>query len=72
MTTALEQIEQDFPKIKGKLVEDNPEYTAYEDVGIRQKFLNLTEKYLRQLEREAGVKEPLQFDSEALIIEDHK
>lgn len=71
LTTALEQIEEDFPRIKGKLEDQNPDYTAYEDIGIRHDYLKLTEKYLRELEKEAGVKEPLQFNSAALIFEDN-
>ncbi|WP_299983169.1 hypothetical protein [Desulfobacula sp.] len=30
----------------------------YEDVGIKGQFLRLTKKYLRQLEKEANIKEP--------------
>lgn len=69
LTTALEQLEENFPKIKGQPMDQ--EGLTYEDLGTRQTYLRLANKYLRQLEKDAGVKEPIEFNSEALIFEDH-
>jgi len=72
LATALEQIEADFPRVKGRYLDDLAYEGAgvYEDLGIRREYLRLTEKYLRELEHEANVKEPMQFDSRALTYED--
>lgn len=72
LTYALDQVEADFPRIQGKFLEDESHPDTgmiYEDDGIRWRYLRLTEKYLRELEQEAGIKEPMEFDARALIIE---
>jgi hypothetical protein len=50
------------------ITETSPEYLeedgwemVYEDIGMRGKFRMLTEKYLRALEKEAGIKEPMKI-----------
>jgi hypothetical protein len=70
LTTALEQIEEEFPRVKGRLENESEEGAVYEDVGKRNRYLKLTEKYLRELEEEAGIKEPMEFYSTALIYEE--
>jgi hypothetical protein len=76
LATALDEVEKELPSKKGRLVYDVPlpppemvigsdVYTeserAYEDVGLKGRFRTLTEKYLRELEKEAGIKEPLEI-----------
>lgn len=34
-------------------------YSIYEDIGLRGRFLRLTKKYLRELEKEVNIKEPI-------------
>ena len=53
----------------GHEVEQPPPPSMFEDVGLKGKFRELTEKHLRELEKEAGIKEPLSVP-EAVIYED--
>jgi hypothetical protein len=65
LATALDQVEAAMPSKKGKFVHtlgigrEAEEEPLYEDVGIKGRFRMLTEKYLRELEKEAGIKDPL-------------
>ena len=68
LATAIDEVEQALPSKKGKVIyEDAPrevdpesDQKAYhEDIGLRGKFWKLTEKYLRELEKEAGIKDPM-------------
>ncbi len=71
LTTALESLENSFPQIKGRPLDYPPEEgatAAWEDAGVRSDFLRLTEKYLRELEKEAGIGEPMRFDTEPPYI----
>lgn len=76
LATALDEVEKELPSKRGRLVYDVPlpppemvigsdVYTeserVYEDVGLKGRFRTLTEKYLRELEKEAGIKEPLEI-----------
>lgn len=65
LTAALDQLEYDLPSQQGYAVGDDPQTgeTIYEDVGIRSSFRYLTLKYLRELEKEAGITEPLSYDA---------
>jgi hypothetical protein len=66
LATALDQVEAALPSEKGKFLCDasgpgdseEPE-PVYEDIGLKGRFRTLTEKYLRELEKEAGIREPL-------------
>lgn len=82
LATALDQVEEALQSKEGKLEYVEPpdeEINAfgkeeevkkvYEDVGLKGQFRKLTEKYLRELEKEAGIKEPLSIPK-ALIYED--
>ena len=70
LATALDQLEDGMPSIQGDIVSDDIRGTIYEDVGIKSRFHNLTIKYLRELEKEVGVKEPLSLAS-PMIYEEH-
>ncbi|MGA2466207.1 MAG: hypothetical protein ABSH06_17880 [Thermodesulfobacteriota bacterium] len=65
LATALDHVEAAMPSKKGKYVHtkeigrESEEEPLYEDVGLKGRFRTLTEKYLRGLEKEAGIKEPL-------------
>lgn len=63
LTTALEQLERELPSRTGYPCEQDPETgeTLYEDIGPCGKFHRMTEKNLRELEKEAGVTEPMQY-----------
>lgn len=71
LTMALDQLENSFLPVRGECLgpgEDGE--LCYEDIGIRADFLRLTEKQLRELEKEAGTEEPMQFIKHALINEE--
>lgn len=63
LTTALEQLQRDLPSRKGMECAIHPETgeTLYEDVGIKGDFHRITEKHLRELEKEAGITEPMEY-----------
>lgn len=65
LSTSLDQLESDLPTQEGYPVGEDPESreTIYEGIGIKSTFLTLTEKYLRELENEAGVTEPMPFQN---------
>ena len=74
LTTALDELEKAFPRIQGRQLEYYPEHgeiPAWEDAGVRPDYLRLTEKYLRELEKEAEVTEPMPFDSRGYIYDGH-
>ena len=62
LATAIDQFEAAFPWVDGRLLgyaNDDHNDPIYEDVGPRRRFHSLTEKYLKELESEAGIKEPV-------------
>lgn len=63
LTTALEHLESELPSQKGPYLLDHPETEEplFEDVGIRGDFRRKTLKFLRELEKEAGVTEPMPY-----------
>lgn len=63
LTAALDQLERDFPTEQGQHVFDHPDTgeAVYEDVGVGDSFRRWTEKYLRELEQDAGVTEPMPY-----------
>ncbi len=71
LSTALDQFEAALPSSKGRQLGENfPGNGAYyEDVGACGRFRSLTLKYLRELEQEAGIKDPMPF-SEHVIFDD--
>lgn len=70
LNAALEQMEHDFPKVKGECVgPDRNDEVLYEDVGVASTFRELTLKYLRKMEREAGVTEPLEYSTRVMFSE---
>jgi hypothetical protein len=85
LATALDEVEGALESKKGKFLYDAPDFPpegingvdesafssepVYEDIGLRGRFRTLTEKYLRELEKEAGIKEPLDIP-QALIFGD--
>ena len=68
LTSALEQMEQDFPSRKGHFVLNDPDTgeEMFAEIGIAADFRRITEKYLRELEAEAGVTEPLPYSTSLL------
>lgn len=63
LSTALDQLEAALPSAQGEQVGEVP-YDGtpiYEDVGLRGAFCTRTEKYLRELEKEAGIKDPMRW-----------
>lgn len=70
LTVALEQLERSFLPVEGAcLGEEEHGEPYYEDIGIRADFLRLTEKQLRELEKETGIEEPVKFSLEATVSE---
>lgn len=70
LSTALDQFELGLESIKGSRLDTGPseEYFdpdmvehVFEDIGTRGRFRTLTEKYLRELEQEAGITEPMKI-----------
>jgi hypothetical protein len=66
LTSALEKLEDEIPMNKD--VNDHvfdPDqgihYLGF--TGMRKDYFNSVEKYLRKIEKEAGIKEPMQFTS---------
>lgn len=61
LSTALDQLEGTLPSACGQAAGERDGETIYEDIGLRGRFNVLTEKYLRELEKEAGITEPMPF-----------
>lgn len=59
LSTALDQLEAALPSACGRVIDEYEGETIYEDVGLRGRFHDLTGKYLRELEKEAGVTDPM-------------
>jgi len=73
LSTALDQLEAALPSIKGRKMGEIPdEGPYYEEVGLRGSFRSRTIKYLRELEEEAGIKEPMPFSEQFIFDEDAK
>jgi len=69
LATALDQVEYGLASRKGEQIDDHPEVGAvYEDIGVRSRFRSLTGKYLRELEKEAGIKEPIPWNTDCCIL----
>ena len=68
LATALDQLELGMSE-KGPEIDQTREFTVYAEVGIIRRFYKLTEKYLRELEKEVGVKEPLSVPEPTNIYE---
>jgi hypothetical protein len=66
LITALEMLEKELPMYmltngKGPADIDELGEGLFEYFGTRKEFFNLTEKYLREMEKEADVKEPMKY-----------
>ncbi len=85
LATALDEVEQALPSKKGRFLYEAPELppkgneevgvtseSVYEDIGLKGKFRTLTEKYLRELEKDAGIKEPLEIPKALIFGEKDK
>lgn len=67
LTVALEQLQNSFSPVQGEHVGTDQEGDlCFEDLGIQSDFLRLTEKQLRELEKEAGIEEPMEFNNYAV------
>ena len=61
LATALDQLEEGLPSVQGReLGINNDDEPVFEEIGLVGRFRNLTEKYLQELEAEAGIQEPVQ------------
>ena len=60
LSTALDQLVTAIPSIDGQLLGVDPDTNEpyYDEIGPRGRFYTLTDKYLKELENEAEVKEP--------------
>lgn len=65
LTTALEQLERELPRQKGQHCMDHPDTgePLYEEVGVIADYRSKTEKFLRELEKEAGITEPMEYST---------
>jgi len=72
ISTSLEQLEESLPSEKGAFIENessfsetgelhNFSYSIFEDIGKKGRFISLTEKYLRNIEKENDFKEALPY-----------
>ena len=62
LATAIDQLVAALPSVNGKLLgynNNDQNDPIYEDVGPRSRFRSLTEMYLKKLESEADIKEPV-------------
>lgn len=61
LATAIDQLVAALPHADGRLLGHDPEDNEpiYEETGIRARFYSLTEMYLKKLENEAEIKEPV-------------
>ena len=68
LTTSLDQLETEFPLVPGREVDQDPETgdILCEDVGSGATFRALTEKHLREIEKEAGVTEPMNYHTRVI------
>jgi len=66
LDSALEALEDELPMTKGEQsdYDEQLQEAIFVAAGIRGKYLRLTKKYLKELEKEADVKEPMEFCSE--------
>lgn len=66
LSTALDQLEEGMESFKGEQIGEYPsghgwDIPYYEMAGLKGRFLNITHKHLRDLEKEAGITEPMDF-----------
>jgi hypothetical protein len=70
LTVALEQLQNSFLPVQGEHIGTDPADPEgdlrFEDLGMQSDFLSLTEKQLRELEKEAGIEEPMEFNTFAV------
>lgn len=58
LATSLDQLEEGLPSVLGKPLGIDPDGEAiYDEVGLVDRFQYLTQKYLKDLEAEAGITE---------------
>lgn len=68
LTTALDHLEQEFPAEKAPWA--SPECGddhLFEDLGIGATFRSLTEKHLREIEKDAGVTDPMPYHTKVVF-----
>ena len=75
LTSALEKLEDEIPMYMSKERGEGPIYVddlgkeMSEYCGPRSDYFKLTEKYLRKMEKEAHIKEPMEFTYPAIYPE---
>ncbi len=66
LISALEKLEDEIPMnrdVNDHLYNPDEGIDYYGFTGMRKQYFELTEKYLREMEKEANIKEPMQFSS---------
>lgn len=66
LSTALDQLEEGMESVKGDFIEvehgpHGGRVNIYEDIGLKGRFRARTLRNLRELEKEAGIKEPISY-----------
>lgn len=75
LSTALDQLEDGMESAKGDFVEYEPgphgeKLSVYEDVGLKGRFRSRTLRNLRELEKEAEIKEPMSYFESYVVSEE--
>lgn len=70
LATALDQMEKGLHVTRGEPHSEHEDQTIYYGGGQRKLFLDMTAHFLRQLEEEANVAEPMQFNTTFLCDSD--
>ena len=71
LATAIDQVENALPSTKGECLGPGPEnLMLFEEQGMKRTFFSLTEKHLRELEKEAGISEPMELSPPAIAEEE--
>ena len=66
LATALDQLEQGFDITRGEPFGEHDNQIIYYGSGQRKYFLDMTAHFLQQLEKEANVTEPMEFNTTIL------
>ncbi len=82
ISASLEQLEESLTSEKGSYIDNEPSfsetgelqnysYNIFEDIGKKGKFIALTEKHLRNIEKENKFEEALPYKKPVVYEEDH-
>lgn len=70
LSSALDEMQQQFPDVKGPFVGRDPEtgVDLFEDIGPARRFRGLANKHYAELERELGAENPTRLFEGDLVI----